>query len=164
MPLAPKSRNLYWPLTWARLAMTRTSAAMMPQPPSQPTHGLKVRVAQVNVVPQSGSALLSSLYPMETKSMGTNASTTMIGESTPDGHHDQAEGGRQAVGGSGGGHADHDVRDQAHGIRLEPLVDGASAGWSGIGGVASGGHLRSGSRRAWRQPTLTKPAMLAPAT
>ena len=33
----------------------------MPHPPSQPTHGPKVRVAHVNVVPQSGSALLSSL-------------------------------------------------------------------------------------------------------
>ncbi len=83
MPFAPKSRNPYWPLTWARLAMTRTSEAMMPQPPSQPTHGPKVRVPQVNVVPQSGSALLSSLYPMDTKSMGTKASTTMMGERTP---------------------------------------------------------------------------------
>ena len=41
--------------------MTSTSEAMMPHPPSQPTHGPKVRVPQVKVVPQSGSALLSSL-------------------------------------------------------------------------------------------------------
>ena len=40
--------------------MTRTSAATMPQPPSQPVVGPNARVAQVKVVPQSGSALLSS--------------------------------------------------------------------------------------------------------
>ena len=39
--------------------MTMTSATMMPQPPSQPA-GPNARAAQVNVVPQSGSALLSS--------------------------------------------------------------------------------------------------------
>ena len=39
--------------------MTITSAAMMPQPPIHPAHGPKARVAQVNVVPQSGSALFS---------------------------------------------------------------------------------------------------------
>ena len=41
--------------------MTRTSAATMPQPPAQPSRGLKARVAQVKVVPQSGSALFISL-------------------------------------------------------------------------------------------------------
>ena len=41
--------------------MTSTSAAMMPQPPAQPVRGPNARVAQVNVVPQSGSALFSSL-------------------------------------------------------------------------------------------------------
>ena len=40
--------------------MTMTSAAMMPQPPIQPTSGPNARDAQVKVVPQSGSALLSS--------------------------------------------------------------------------------------------------------
>ena len=39
--------------------MTITSAAMMPQPPIQPARGPKARVAHVNVVPQSGSALFS---------------------------------------------------------------------------------------------------------
>jgi hypothetical protein len=39
-----------------------TSAAMMPQPPIHPMSGPKAREAQVNVVPQSGSALLSSWY------------------------------------------------------------------------------------------------------
>src|SRR5918992_993588 len=53
---APTSRNEYCPATCARLAMTITSAAMMPQPPSQPIHGPNARPAQVNVVPQSGSA------------------------------------------------------------------------------------------------------------
>ena len=55
------SRNTYWPATWARLAMTSTSAATMAQPPAQPVFGPNALVAQVNVVPQSGSALFSSL-------------------------------------------------------------------------------------------------------
>ena len=41
--------------------MTRMSAATMAQPPAQPVFGPNARVAQVKVVPQSGSALLSSL-------------------------------------------------------------------------------------------------------
>ena len=61
MPSALNSRKTYWPATWARLAITSTSAAMIPQPPIQPVLGPNARVAQVNVVPQSGSALLSSL-------------------------------------------------------------------------------------------------------
>ena len=56
---SPKSRNPYEPAIWARLAMTMTSAAMMPQPPIQPARGPNARVAHVKVVPQSGSALLS---------------------------------------------------------------------------------------------------------
>ncbi len=61
MPFALNSRKTYWPAIWARLAMTRTSAATIAQPPIQPVFGPKARVAQVNVVPQSGSALFSSL-------------------------------------------------------------------------------------------------------
>ena len=61
MPLALNSRKMYWPATWARLAMTSTSAATIPQPPTQPVLGPNARVAQVKVVPQSGSALFSSL-------------------------------------------------------------------------------------------------------
>ncbi len=61
MPLALNSRNTYCPATCARLAMTRMSAARMPQPPAQPARGPNARVAHVNVVPQSGSALFSSL-------------------------------------------------------------------------------------------------------
>ncbi len=60
MPLAPNSRKTYALATWARLAMTIMSAAMMPQPPHQPVRGPNVRVAQVKVVPQSGSALFIS--------------------------------------------------------------------------------------------------------
>ena len=42
--------------------MTRMSAATMAQPPNQPqVFGPNARVAHVNVVPQSGSALFSSL-------------------------------------------------------------------------------------------------------
>ncbi len=40
--------------------MTITSATMMPQPPIQPATGPKALDAQVKVVPQSASALLSS--------------------------------------------------------------------------------------------------------
>ncbi len=61
MPFAPKSRKTYWPAIWARLAITRMSAAMIPQPPNQPVLGPKARVAQVKVVPQSGSAALRAL-------------------------------------------------------------------------------------------------------
>ena len=61
MPLAPKSKKTYWPATWARLGITRMSAATIPQPPIQPDLGPNALVAQVKVVPQSGSALLSSL-------------------------------------------------------------------------------------------------------
>src|SRR6516164_5053670 len=80
MPLAPNSRNTYWLATWARLAMTSTSAARIAQPPAQPVFGPKARVAQVNVVPQSGSALFISLYPIEQNSIGTNASTATAGD------------------------------------------------------------------------------------
>ena len=60
MPFALKSSKTYWPAIWARLAMTRMSAAMMPQPPIHPTRGVNALVAQVKVVPQSGSALFIS--------------------------------------------------------------------------------------------------------
>ncbi len=63
--------------------MTRMSAAMMAQPPAQPVLGPNARVAQVNVVPQSGSALFSSLYPIEVSSMGTKASTATMGDPRP---------------------------------------------------------------------------------
>jgi hypothetical protein len=83
MPLAPTSRNTYWPATWARLAMTRRSAATMPQPPANPVFGPKALAPQVNVVPQSGSALFISLYPIEQNSMGMNASTATAGAWKP---------------------------------------------------------------------------------
>ena len=60
MPSWSASWYEYEPAIWARLAITMTSAAMMPQPPIQPTTGPNARVAQVKVVPQSGSASLSS--------------------------------------------------------------------------------------------------------
>ena len=56
IPLASKRRKTYWPAIWARLAMTKRSAAMMPQPPNHPVFGPKARAPQVKVVPQSGSA------------------------------------------------------------------------------------------------------------
>src|SRR5215813_11459880 len=80
MVLLLNSRNPYWPATWARLAITSTSAAMIPQPPAHPDRGPNARVAQVNVVPQSGSALFSSLYPIEQNSIGTNARIATAGD------------------------------------------------------------------------------------
>ena len=61
MELVLNSRKTYWPATWARLAMTRMSAATMAHPPYHPVFGPKARVAHVKVVPQSGSALFISL-------------------------------------------------------------------------------------------------------
>ncbi len=61
MLLAPNNKKTYCPAIWARLAMTKMSAATIPHPPNHPVLGPKARVAQVNVVPQSGSALFSSL-------------------------------------------------------------------------------------------------------
>ena len=83
IPSALNSRNTYWPATCARLAMTRMSAARMPQPPIQPVFGPNARVAQVKVVPQSGSALFNSWYPIAVNSIGTNARMTTIGDCTP---------------------------------------------------------------------------------
>ena len=59
-PSSPTNVNVYAPAICARFAMTITSAAMIPHPPSQPVIGPNARVAQVNVVPQSGSARFSS--------------------------------------------------------------------------------------------------------
>jgi len=83
MPCAPKSWNTYCPATCARLIMTRMSAATMAQPPAQPVRGPNAREAQVNVVPQSGSALLSSLYPMDVRSIGTKANSATMGAPSP---------------------------------------------------------------------------------
>ena len=63
--------------------MTRMSAATVAQPPAQPTAGPNARVPQMNVVPQSGSALFSSLKPIEHSSIGTNASTAISGDFSP---------------------------------------------------------------------------------
>ncbi len=49
------------PAIWARLAITMMSATTMPQPPIHPVRGPNARAPQVKVVPQSGSAALSSL-------------------------------------------------------------------------------------------------------
>ena len=59
-PKPPMKVNVYDPAICARFDITITSATMIPQPPIQPVIGPKARVAQVNVVPQSGSALFSS--------------------------------------------------------------------------------------------------------
>src|SRR5215472_12933594 len=80
IPWAPNSRNTYALATWARLAITITSAATIAQPPAHPVFGPNALVAQVNVVPQSGSALFISPYPIEVSSIGMNASIAMIGD------------------------------------------------------------------------------------
>lgn len=43
MPSALNKKNTYGPATWARLAMTSTSAAMIAQPPAQPDLGPNAR-------------------------------------------------------------------------------------------------------------------------
>src|ERR1700709_1025375 len=79
MPSSPRKVNEYDPAICARFAMTMTSAAMIPQPPIQPVFGPNARAAQVKVVPQSGSALLSSWYATAMRYMGMNASSTIPG-------------------------------------------------------------------------------------
>ncbi len=56
----PTSSRKYRPAIWDRLAITMMSAAMIPQPPIHPVRGPNARAAQVKVMPQSGSAWLSS--------------------------------------------------------------------------------------------------------
>src|SRR6266481_8130845 len=73
-------KNQYCPATWARLPMTRMSAATVAQPPAQPIAGPNALVDQMNVAPQSGSALLSSLKPSEHRSIGKNASPATRGD------------------------------------------------------------------------------------
>ena len=58
-------------------------AIATPQPPSHPTHGPKAFVAQVKVVPQSGTARLSSRYANAMKSIGTKATMNAIGACAP---------------------------------------------------------------------------------
>src|SRR6185312_2127085 len=82
-PRSPTNVNEYDPAICARLAITMTSEAMMPQPPSQPTTGPKARAAQVNVVPQSGSALFSSWYATAIRYIGTNEMSMIAGAFTP---------------------------------------------------------------------------------
>ncbi len=63
--------------------MTITSAAMMPQPPSQPARGPNARAVQVNVVPQSGSTLFSSRNAYAMQSIGRNETISVPGLCTP---------------------------------------------------------------------------------
>ena len=58
-------------------------ATATPHPPSQPTHGPNALVPHVKVVPQSGTALLSSRYAKAMNSIGTNATTNAIGAWAP---------------------------------------------------------------------------------
>src|SRR5262249_36972527 len=130
MPLALNSRNPYWPATWARLAMTRTSAAMIPQPPAQPVLGLNARVAQVNVVPQSGSALFSSLYPIEQNSIGTNARTATAGDCSATAPTTNTSVAAVLEAGGPGGVAMLGVETRRRAPALSPLSTCCSAGWA----------------------------------
>ena len=79
----PTSDRKYRPAIWDRLAITMMSAAMMPQPPIQPVRGPNARAVQVNVVPQSGSALFSSRNATAMHSMGRNDTMSVPGLCTP---------------------------------------------------------------------------------
>src|SRR5215472_15034970 len=83
MLLVLNRKNTYWLATWARLAITMMSAATIAQPPHQPVLGPNALVAHVNVVPQSGSALFISEYPIEVSSIGMNARIATIGDWSP---------------------------------------------------------------------------------
>ena len=80
---APTSSRKYRPAIWARLAITMTSAAMSPQPPIQPARGPNARAVQVNVVPQSGSALFSSRNAYAMQSIGRNDTISVPGVCMP---------------------------------------------------------------------------------
>ena len=110
--------------------MTSTSAATIAQPPAQPVFGPNARAAQVNVVPQSGSALFSSLYPIEVRKIGTNAITATIGEPRPDHGHDEPERRRQAVrrGGRGDAHDDGGHQPERPVLRPFSTVSRRSSG------------------------------------
>ena len=56
----PMSSQKYLPAIWARFASTMIPATATPQPPIHPVRGPKAFAAQVKVVPQSGTARLSS--------------------------------------------------------------------------------------------------------
>jgi hypothetical protein len=79
----PNSRNTYRPAICDRLAITMTSAAMIPQPPIQPVRGPKALAAQVKVMPQSGSARFSSRNANAMHSIGRNDTTSVPGLCTP---------------------------------------------------------------------------------
>lgn len=79
----PTNEKPYDPAICARLAITITSAAMMPQPPSHPVTDPNARVAHVKVVPQSGSSRLSSWYATAIIHIGMNASSMIAGALTP---------------------------------------------------------------------------------
>ena len=87
--------------------------------------GPKAREHQVKVVPQSGSAWFRYLKPSATNSIGTKASTMMIGawNPIPATAVTDAERGREAVGGRRRGDADHDARDEPERACLQPLVE-----------------------------------------
>jgi hypothetical protein len=80
---APTTIRAYRPAIWDRLAITMTSAAMIPQPPIQPVRGPNARAAQVKVMPQSGSALFSSRNAYAMQSIGRNDTMSVPGLCTP---------------------------------------------------------------------------------
>ena len=79
MPSALNRKNTYRPATWARLAMTGTSATIITQPPAHPDLGPNARGAQVKVVPQSGSAEAVTMTAVETRPRAPGSSLFSTG-------------------------------------------------------------------------------------
>src|SRR5580693_6429653 len=90
----PNSRNMYCPATWARLAMTRTSAATIAQPPAQPVLGPNARVGLVHLAVADRAE--------QHRDEGQQGDR---GRLEPHRGHHEEQGRRQAVGGSRRGDA-----------------------------------------------------------
>ena len=67
----------------ARYAIAMTEAKVAIHPPIQPARGPIALVAQVNTVPQSGSARLSWAYPTAIAAIGKKARNMMAGACSP---------------------------------------------------------------------------------
>ncbi len=113
--------------------MTMTSAAMMPQPPIQPTRVPNALAAQVKVVPQSGIALFSSAYATAMKYIGMKAITMISGAFTPTMPlplavvDDVAETGGEAVRRGRGRDPHHNAGEEAERAALEALLAGPAS-------------------------------------
>src|SRR5215831_2041979 len=156
MPGALNRKNTYWPATWARLAMTSTSAATMAHPPAQPVLGPNALVAHVNVVPQSGSALFSSLYPIEVSSIGTNARMVTAGDCTSTTATTKTRVAAMLYAGATEAVAMIVVEISPRAPDLRPLSTTCSPGWVWMVAMAHPSWQRPGRGRAGRGPALSR--------